>query len=132
MPVHARATRFSADLATCIASPGLRLSVAGRCVGLGKSALQIFFVVSAKVALAFAMQVQEVAEIFFEVVDGVDGQLDAEVRRVGVRDWNLQRGLAAAGKLAQECLAIEKPGVGQVLRLGTRPAWAVAVHSLGV
>ena len=100
IPVRARATRFSADLSTCIASPGLRLSVGGRCVGLGKSALQIFLVVSAKGALAFAVQVQEVAEIFFEIVDGVDGQLDSEVRRIGVRDWNLQRGLAAAGELA--------------------------------
>ncbi len=100
MPVHTRATRFSADVATCIASPGLRLSVAARFVGLGKSAFQIVVVLSAKGSLPVAVQVQQIAKILFEIVDGVDGQLDTEVRRVGVCDWNLQRGLAASCELA--------------------------------
>ena len=51
------------------------------------------------------MQVQQVAQIFSEVVDCVDGQLDSEVCGVWVCDRNLQHSFSAAVELAQECFA---------------------------
>ena len=53
LSVRTRATRFSVDPLTCIASPRLRLVVV--VVGLGKSLLKIFVVFFAKRALSFAV-----------------------------------------------------------------------------
>jgi hypothetical protein len=94
-------------------------------VGLGKSVLQICLVLFAEGALAFAVEVQEIAQILGEVPDGVDSDFDSEVRGVGVGDRNLQNELPAAVQLAQECFAVEEPGIRKVLR-------GMAVHALRV
>ena len=73
------------------------------------------FVLASYAALLLAVQVQEVAEVFSEVVDCVDGQLDAEVCGVGICDRDLQYGFSASVEFAQKCFAVEQPGVWKLL-----------------
>ena len=114
--VRTRAARFSADLATCIASPCSGLTVVvGLCVGLGKSVCEGLVVLLPESALSFAVEVQEIAEVLGEIPDSVNCELDPEVRGVRVCDGNLQNQFTAAVELAQECFAVEQPRVGQVL-----------------
>lgn len=101
LAVRTRATRFSADLATCIASPCLGLTVVVVVVGLGKCVCEGFIVLFTKCALSLAVEMQEVAQILRESPDAGDCELDSEVRGVGVRDWNLQNRFPAAVELAQ-------------------------------
>ena len=117
-PVRTRATRFSADLATCIASPcaGFTVVVVWG-LGLGKCVCECFVVLFPESALPFAVEVQEVAQILGEVPNAGDGELDSEVRGVRVCDGNLQDHFTASVELAQECFAIEKPGIWEVLRI---------------
>jgi hypothetical protein len=61
-----------------------------------KCVRESFFVLSSDAALLLAMQVQQVAQIFSEVVDCVDGQLYPEMRRVYVGDRDLQHDFSAA------------------------------------
>ena len=73
---------------------------------------QRLLVLFAYCALLLAVEGQQIAEVFSEVPDGGDGDLDSEVSRVGICDWDLEDGFAAAVELAQECLAVEQPRVG--------------------
>ena len=57
---------------------------------------------------------QQIAEVFFEVVDGVHDELDPEVCGVGVGYGDLQCGFAASGEFTQEGFAIEEPRVRKV------------------
>jgi hypothetical protein len=61
------------------------------------------------------MQVQKVAEVFRQVPDCGDCELDAKVCGVGICDWYLQNDFSAAVELAQECFAIEQPRIGQLV-----------------
>jgi hypothetical protein len=54
-----------------------------------ESVLESVVVLLAEGALTFAVQVQEVAKVLCEIVDRVYGELDPEVRGVGVGDWDL-------------------------------------------
>ena len=55
-----------------------------------------FFVLSSDAELLLAVQVQQVAQSFSEVIDRVDGQLYPEMRRVWVCDRDLQHDFLAA------------------------------------
>jgi len=81
----------------------------------GESFGERLFVLSAYAALFLAMQVQEIAEIFRESVDGVYGELDPEVRGVGICDRDLQHNFSAAVQLAQEGFAVEQPWIRQLV-----------------
>src|SRR5205823_14513120 len=90
LPVCTRATRFSANLVTCIASPCSRLTVMVVGLGLGKCVCDGGFVLFTERSLAVAVEVQKVAEIFAEVPICSDCELDPEVRGVRVCDRTLQ------------------------------------------
>jgi hypothetical protein len=62
-------------------------------------------------ALLFAVQVQEIPQVFSKVVDCVKGELNAEVCGVGIRDRDLKDGFSATVELAQQCFAVEEPGI---------------------
>ena len=66
---------------------------------------------SANAALLFAVQVQEIPQVFSKVVDCVKGELNAEVCGVGIRDRDLKDGFSATVELAQQCFAVEEPGI---------------------
>ena len=65
-----------------------------------KCVRESFFVLPSNAALLLAVQVQQVAQIFSEVVDCVDGQLYPEMPRVWVRDRDLKDGFSATVELA--------------------------------
>ena len=92
--IRTRATRLSADLATCIGFPRVGLTVV--VVLLRKCLLQFVVVLLAKRTLAFAVEVQEVAEILLEIPDGVHRDVDSKVRGVGIGYRDFEDQLAAA------------------------------------
>jgi hypothetical protein len=91
---------------------GPRLGLLGdlRCLKIGKCGGGFLL----PLALAFEVQREEPADLFAEIPDCGDSELNAEVCCVGISvGWDVQPGFAASVQFAQQGFAIEKPRVGQ-------------------
>ena len=58
--------------------------------------VKLYHVLFADLTLSSAVQMEQVLKVFAKIPDCVDCLLDAEVRSVGVSDWDLQDGFSAA------------------------------------
>ena len=77
------------------------------CLTLGKG-----FVGSAlPLALAFAVDGEEAADLFSQIPVGVDRDVYGEVRG-GVRGWYLQDHFATAVEFSDQGFSVEKPRIG--------------------